>query len=362
MNINETLLDNCKPHLDRYGCNELELIEFFREKNRIKKQDKAISIIKGILNNNNKKPLVNLIIELANIEFGIKQLQPKARDHVVHALFTYLLGIYINEKVMIKNGYAVDIFQWKIASLFHDISYPIQLANDIIKSYAEKINNIGGIYHETFDNIFFKLVCNKIDKLLKISYKKRLNSFDLFHKWLRKWNIKINPEEHYNFIINKGEICHGMLSALTIIFLIDLMYQKNNPRRVEDDISIRGSDGIFSNWNEKYFEGDIAPACAAIFIHNLDKILFLDNRIDPKKAPLAFLLRLCDSLQEWERPLKKKPYGERADKFDIGLTPSNHLIYYANINKKHINKIEGDIKSVLATMDYFIIIKIKDHS
>jgi predicted hydrolase (HD superfamily) len=37
---------------------------------------------------------------------------------------------------------SVDEFQWELAGMFHDIAYPIDIAKDIMKPYADKINEI----------------------------------------------------------------------------------------------------------------------------------------------------------------------------------------------------------------------------
>ena len=53
---------------------------------------------------------------------------------------------------------------------------------------------------------------------------------------------------------------------------------------------------------------------------------FIDARIDPEKAPLAFLLKLSDSLQDWERPSKINSTGLSANLFNIEIR-NNKLIY-----------------------------------
>ena len=74
-------------------------------------------------------------------------------------------------------------------------------------------------------------------------------------------------------------------SALTILYLIDLMYKKN------------------ACWNQDNFEKHIVPACSAIFLHNLEDVVFF-NTITIDTAALPYLLKLCDELQIWQRPKK----------------------------------------------------------
>jgi hypothetical protein len=90
-------------------------------------------------------------------------------------------------------------------------------------------------------------------------------------------------------------------------------------------------------------------------LHHIDKDHLLNYKIDPKKAPIAFLLKLCDSLQEWQRPSTEKPEGESPEEFDLEIDNHNHLVYHAWLSRKRINDIEEDIKSTLAEMNYFKI-------
>ena len=142
-----------------------------------------------------------------------------------------------------------------------------------------------------------------------------------------------------------------MLSALTIIFLIDRMYHKNNPRR---------KYGTGTGWDETYFDNDIIPACSAIYLHNMKKPeLFSPKKINPCDAPVAFLLKLCDSLQEWDRPKNEFDRGFRSTEFNIEIETKNDgrrkIIYYTNIDeciRYDINKI---IKLTLEHIDFEII-------
>lgn len=136
-----------------------------------------------------------------------------------------------------------------------------------------------------------------------------------------------------------------MISSLTILYIIDLMYQKYNPKRQYRDIYL---DRV--NWNQTYFESDVIPACSAIYIHNLPKRCFSIKKIDRSKASIAFLLKLSDCLQEWERPCKGNKTGFPSCKFDIRID-NNILIFYADIPDNIKDKIKGEISSYLITPD-----------
>lgn len=348
MNINKTLYNGCRPHFLKYGCDDDEIFNFlFTITTREEKQDKAINIINGIIKPHGKEPLLDFLTCLANIEYEINELQPRLRDHVVHAVFTYLLGIYINERLMRKIARKVDPYQWKIACLFHDIAYPVEIAHNLTRTYCKMVYKIGIDYYRPLPIIQNISMLSNLYKLIK---DKRTSSYSVINKCLKKWGININSKKIYNTTIKDGDICHGMLSALTILYLIDKFYQQNNPHRNCTETIVGNS-----NWDETFFIKDVIPACAAIFLHNIDKEHFLNYRIDPQKAPIAFLLKLCDSLQEWQRPSKEKPEGESPEEFDLEIDNHNHLVYHAWLSTKRINDIEEDIKSTLVGMNYFKI-------
>ena len=63
------------------------------------RQNKSLSIIRKILDIHGKEGIIKFLGELASIEPKIQELQPWVRDHVVHAINTFLIGVYILEKV-----------------------------------------------------------------------------------------------------------------------------------------------------------------------------------------------------------------------------------------------------------------------
>ena len=90
-------------------------------------------------------------------------------------------------------------------------------------------------------------------------------SFDLIQRRLEDWNLQIDARLAYQYMIESGRICHGMISGLAVLWVLDLMYQKYNPGRKHEDTFLPDSN---INWNQRYFEEDIVSACSAIFVHN----------------------------------------------------------------------------------------------
>jgi hypothetical protein len=346
MNINATLLEENTIYLYKYNCDRYEKeIEHFltHHENILERQQEAINIIKSIMTKHGKKELLCYIDELARVEHGIQELEPQVRDHVVYALLSFILGIYINEKFLKPlSGILVDDFQWKLAGLFHDVGYPAQVAKDILRPFTAKINEIKRNLGVHSPDVYFKVVPVGLENLTN-----DLNSFDLIQERLNEWEFRINAREEYDQMVGSGDICHGMVSSLAILYVIDLMYDKYNKKRKKTDIYAVKSN---INWNQTYFEKDVVSACSAIYIHNLPNKCFTDAKIDRSKAPVAFLLKLSDCLQEWERPSLKNPKGFSAANFDIKID-KDQLIIHADISDDKKRKIKDEISSSLIAPD-----------
>ena len=66
------------------------------------------------------------------------------------------------------------------------------------------------------------------------------------------------------------------------------------------------------------------------------------------------MLKLCDSLQEWERPSKENPSGELASKFDITIS-SRGLELTAQLSDEMLIKIRREINEILEVDDIFVV-------
>lgn len=345
MGINQIIFDAIIKYLmayEDYCCDKDEIKRFLMIDNQDfrKRQEEAISIINKIMTAHGKQELRGIVTELARVEYGTRELEPLIRDHVVHALLSFLLGIYINENFLKSSGCHVKPFPWKLAGLLHDIGYPVQVARNILNPFTKKINKIKHDLGVEAPDVFLKVVPVGLDKLTGGT-----SSLDLIQSHLDKWELKIDANREYNDMVSSGRICHGIISSLSVLYVIDLMYQKYNPERKCQDIC----DQMGVTWDQSYFENDVIPACSAIFIHNLPSSRFKTARLNKKRAPLAFLLRLSDCLQDWDRPSADCLRGIPNDKFDIKITDGR--IVFTVADKSSRDKIASDITSVFVSSD-----------
>ena len=346
MNINEKISQNLNKY-DSSKCPKYIIKEFIEyEGEFLSRQEKAIRIIESIMDIHGKKHLHRYITQLARIEHGIRELEPWVRDHVVHAVLSYVLGLYINDNFIgSRFGFKVPNFQWKIAGLFHDIGYPVEISNSILKSYSDEINKLRQEINIDRPCVSINISLHGIEELTNDQ-----NSFLLIQKCLDDWKLDIQVKSVYNEYQKSGRICHGMISALTLVNIIDLLYQKYNPRRHYLKMLIPGTN---IDVNQIYFENDIVPACSAIFIHNLPSEYFKGRKIDLKNAPIAYLLKLSDCLQEWERPSGETSKGYSSNKFDISIK-SDLICFKADIPDERKKKITDDINNTLCPCDILI--------
>jgi hypothetical protein len=345
LSINAMLLKTIAPYLERnnrfYYLMDGKVSQFMLNSLEFhERQELAIGIIESIMSGHEKQLLLEYVVELARIEPRIRELEPWARDHVVHALLSYFLGVFINERFLFRTGKKVNAFQWKIAGLFHDVGYPLQIASDsLVKPFVSQINAMKRQLHSTQPDLAFGIILSGLEKL-----NNGVNALDLIQNRLDDWELNIDSHEVYTDMTKTGLVDHGIVSALAVLYVIDLMYQKYNPRRVHRNILTQSRS---VNFNQRFFETDVVSACSAIFIHNLSYSMFLDKKVDRSKAPVAFLLKISDTLQEWERPSLNNPNGYSANLFSV-MIEQKRLLYKSSLTKERKESIQNDLKVLVA--------------
>jgi hypothetical protein len=344
MNINETLKDVVlTKYSSKYNLDTLRIEEFLCEKKLDNRRKIAADLILQMITPHGKANLIRNVSELSQVEKGLSVLAPWARDHVSHALLTYLLGIYIYEEfVSLKYKKNITPFQWQLAAFLHDIGYPLEVPSIITKNYIENQIKLDTSYKSKLPNVSISFVPNNFEYL-----NKKKNGLELIQKQLKRWDLDIDVVSAYSG--NPIKICHGMMSAVTVLRAIDIMYTHYNPTRKSETIERDGGD-----WNQKYFKNEVIPACTSIFIHNLDKIYFEQKKITPQKATLAYLLRLSDILQTWDRPKFSNHKSFSASSFDI-CVKDNALEFKAKLSVDDTEAIRIAIANSIYNEDINII-------
>jgi len=275
--------------------------------------------------------MLDLIETLKTYEESTGELIEKQRDHYIHAVNVFILGLAIysqNENYRNaflhanKDGYyryfyetenEEFFYRWGIASLFHDIGYPLEIIGKQMKKFIkEGVNPISNKNIETFlsfkDFDDFNSIVKK-DPDFPNAYREiynETNFLNLFkpidilaHKLslsfedLELFDIKDNLDNFINVMAENGFIDHGFYSAILVLLYYGYLVQKYEKR-------------------SEFFFFPIVDSASAILLHNYYINVLMGKNYEFKREklgvtehPIAYLLILCDELQEWNR----KPFG-----------------------------------------------------
>jgi hypothetical protein len=277
------------------------------------------------------KTFLDIFDVLKNYEENAARLTEHQRDHYSHSVYVFLLGIciYTNNqsfrhsfKSQIANRCkprSFDLmneeflFCWGIASLFHDIGYPVEITSNQIKEYIKLVSNAN--YHKSDAKPYIDFqdfsALNSIQPInvelvsasAFVSTDELLTALDILKPTdVLAYNIHRSFGEDLaklkntidNFLEKmqlSGFVDHGFFSAI----IVEKWY---------GELLQQGSAATTIFYNE------ISLASEAIFLHNfyagtLMKPPYGYAPIRPSSNALAYLLILCDESQEWNR----KAYG-----------------------------------------------------
>ncbi|WP_295609090.1 RyR domain-containing protein [uncultured Methanobrevibacter sp.] len=283
--------------------------------------------------------LLNLLNVMEKYEKNTGELIDRQRDHFIHSVNVFLLGLAIYtknkryrrafknyvKKSQYEKYYGHEnnevsreefLYRWGVASLLHDIGYPFEIVgkqlkkiiNDGVKSISNSYSVNLGIDFDDFDEF------NSIVKMDPYDFadnyrkrNKRSKVLDLYkptdilaHKVAKdfKFNnekfrlLKKHLDGFIYYMREKDFIDHGFYSAILVLNSYGKILQKYDKNNI-------------------FFFYPIVDSASAILLHNyynktLQKDPFNLKKLSPKSNPIAYLLILCDELQEWNR----QPFGQ----------------------------------------------------
>ena len=349
---------------------------------------------------NEPNSLLELVKIMKRYENSTGDLIQQQRDHFIHSVNVFLLGLaiysqnatyrqafqsYVKNSHYKKyyrfedeNGKVLGIsdeeflYRWGIASLFHDIGYPVEIIAKQLKQFiTEGVQSISMSYKvETaidFRNFYEFNSIRRIKPEFADRYRSKFPEskfLDLFvptnimaHKISRELDVDLEElVRHLNNFVDymgeKGFIDHGFFSSILVL---------NSYGSLIQNIGDKDQD---------FFFYPIVDSATAILLHNYYKKVLQEEpfklkQLALKKSPLAYLLILCDELQEWNR----RPLGIRdkqknhVNDLSITITDEDLILKYVvksgslgfGFSKDKMSFLEG----VLAVDDLFEIFKIK---
>lgn len=293
---------------------------------------------------------------LSDHEYHSGELLSKHRDHYSHSVYVFALGlaIYANDGVFRSAflrfyGQKDDalsrrdfLYCWGMTALFHDTGYPFQLAYEQIKNYCEDLWGSGAatnpfVTFGNYDN--FTGIAEEDGRRISAALKtdKKFGSLnDLFAYGL---NLRFGYDEEDMRVRLKKRILeqrtfldHGYFSAAILARqLLERPDIELTPKRLD--------------------------VLTAIVLHNsLSRYDFNNERpASPDNHPLAYLLILCDELQNWDRQAYGKASKYDPVAWDIRLAINDDYISITYIfdsstatdresGEDRINKHYGDIQ------------------
>ena len=376
--------------------NAYEIYETFFMIYQITSEDKSEELKNVGNSVSEANTLLKLVRIMRDYEENTGDLIEKQRDHFIHSVNVFILGLAIFsqnvkyrdamakyiKKSKYKKYYRFDdgtlsreefLYRWGIAALFHDIGYPVEIIgkqltkfiNDGIQSISDDYSVQTAIDFKNF-NEFNSIV--KIDPHFTNIYREdysNANFMDMFkptdimaHKISE--DLGVNPYEladHLdNFIYymgDKGFVDHGYFSAILVLNSYGSLMQKHYAplyvavKEREEELLKLGNadeeelkrieeekDKIVEKYS--YFFYPVVDSASAILLHNYYRNAmqndFGQKQLEPSKSPIAYLLILCDELQEWNR----RPIGIKDKK------------------KSHVNEIDIEITNDKFEVDYII--------
>ncbi|HNW85698.1 MAG TPA: RyR domain-containing protein [Candidatus Limiplasma sp.] len=328
---------------------------------------------------------IHFLEKMRGYEESASVLTQKQRDHFIHSVNVFLLGLAVYQccptyreafyRACFKGElYAARhdtqqeeyLYRWGLTALCHDIGYPIEIitnqVNDFI-NYTTRLSPDAPQIHAHVEYDRFDLVNaipEKVPKRAFISkfynrneecvYIDLLKPVDLLAFKLHQTlgvDLCAVKEKLDGYIADSGRlgrVDHGFFSAVILLKWYGYHIQ----------VSDHDPDELY------YPMLDIA---SAVLLHNFYHIALVANTkrpnafnlgpLEPEAHPLAYMLMLCDELQEWNR----EAYG-REDQFliqiqsaSIALTEGRMAVTYiitkGAMPEEFIGKKMGTLNTLL---------------
>jgi hypothetical protein len=305
-------------------------------------------------------PFIDLLDVLRSYEENAATLIDKQRDHYVHSVNVFILGLC----VYAQNGHyraafdAVNMdkaeypfsydtkheefyYRWGLASLFHDVGYPVEIIGKQISRFLDFTTQVDSEVrirsHLEFENFsdfnavsevlpkreFTKSFSEKYDSCVYVDLLKPTDL--LAHKLhlslgVDLKNAKAALDGFVGVMAKNGFIDHGFYSAIIVLKWYGYLIQS-------------------CGYKPEYFFYPVLDSASAILLHNFYKNVvmkppFSKGRLSPDEHPIAYLLILCDELQEWNREAYGSADKKRTFASDASLVITDGRLDVTYIAKK----------------------------
>lgn len=341
-------MSNCLPYAQRF-FDELEMFEDVARGHSYKaylwqsvkefleneNQETAFAVYRAFFDSyritlpgENSDRFVDIVDVLRNYEATAATLIDKQRDHFVHAVNVFITGLSIFaenapyrdafQRAVLDDPCYADaystrneefFYRWGLASLFHDVGYPVEIVGHQINRFIKMVADTDGdenpvravIHYENFDelNTIREILPKRsftkayYDAYESCSYIDLLKPLDLMANRIHQ-SLKTELDTTCKVLDRfsesmaaSGFIDHGYYSALIVLKWYGYLIQQC------------GYKPVYLYW-------PVLDSATAILLHNyyknvMQKPPFSLGPLRADQNPIAFLLILCDELQEWNR-------------------------------------------------------------
>lgn len=291
-----------------------------------------------------KEETFKIFLDFETFEKILFQSSIDYRGHYVHQFDVFLLGYYILNKILETDNptaqkYTTSSnpnFTWMLAATFHDMGYPIEQIDTWFSAFLKTFLKVDAVYPIEIEKILTPVFFDYLTYISEKHYSLTIEPIaPSGHSPIRDWKF------HSILQTNLRKKNHGVVSSLLLIH--SFLTQEKIARS--------------RHWFLNTFPCEILPACHAIALHSLE-FEGEESEISLSRCPYAFLLVLCDALQDWQRSLGATDYSElRAIDFSFsGDIPAIKCDLQINMDKKieEMNKLENKLKT-----DGLMLVEIK---
>ena len=311
--------------------------------NETRRYKGSICLMKAVWSNHPELGLSPDYDHLMKLEFD-RGFHPKYRDHTTHMFKVFLLGIYLYEKhekireAINSIGLDSDSFLrvWIMTALSHDVGYLVENNRTTFEMYQRLNLALSQPLTTLFPEDFglgtergileqYSILTQRIERMNPI--KNALKRFDGTGKTVRLTVHSDNPIMTYfektaqiaepinTTDQSRSYFDHGIVSAGLILFLQETLcdYYERFPI---DELHIHQKERLIKMINSaEDYKRYTEQAAYAVALHNIKKdwsgnrmtdmaiegVTLGDFQIPLKDEPVAYLLRLCDEIQCWDR-------------------------------------------------------------
>ncbi len=251
----------------------------------------------------NTKKLLEI---LSDYENNAGMLLDKHRDHYSHSAYVFALGLAIYANCLsfkrafdsyyskFESKERIFLSLWGACALFHDIGYPFEITHEEVKNY------INGICTDIIQNHPYVSFEN-LEGFISFSEEESKFLNDLFNTP----KLYSNMNELFSFGVNK-KFSYDFDSVLKYL-------ESQKDAKIFKDHAYFSAVLLFKqllSTKTRQLPVEFMDVIVSILLHNSMNKFNMDKFSAPismAKFPLAYLLILCDELQDWDR----KAYGKK---------------------------------------------------